>query len=258
MKTRYTKEKQKDWPVNQRIERNLKRDLFETPLTVFSSYSNILMMDTKSLLGRKKKPVNNNTNLYKLKFYCDLCKKQLRDSNGLKQHNSTPLHKKNELLNTVIPKNESKEEKLMFEFLLYLRNNGGISNFQEVNKVYNAFILREKNHTHMISTNITNLSVLMKRIMNMDKKTKERMLGKYNVKLKRPDNDMIEEGEYSRYLIKLVVDDVNIDEETTPNDDKLQKERNMILENQSIIKSESTAPSVKFKKKIKISSLKKK
>lgn len=215
-------------------------------------------MDTKSLLGRKKKPVNNNTNLYKLKFYCDLCKKQLRDSNGLKQHNLTPLHKKNELLNTVIATNENKEEKLMFEFLLYLRNNGGISNFQEVNKVYNAFILREKNHTHMNSTNITNLSVLMKRIINMDVKTKKRMLGKYNVQLKRPYNDMIEEGEYSRYLIKLVIDDVNIDEETTTNDDKLQKERNMILENQNTIKSESTTPSVKFKKKIKISSLKKK
>lgn len=215
-------------------------------------------MDTKSLLVRKKKPVNNNTSLYKLKFYCDLCKKQLRDSNGLKQHNSTPLHRKNELLNTVIATNESKEERLMFEFLLYLRNNGGMSNFQEVNKVYNAFILREKNHTHMISTSINNLSALMKRIMNMDAKTKERMLGKYNVKLKRPDNNMIEEGEYSRYLIKLVIDDVNIDDETTTNEDKLLKERNMILENHSIVKGDSTTTSVKFKKKIKISTLKKK
>lgn len=216
-------------------------------------------MDTKSLLGRKKKPVNNNnSNLYKLKFYCDLCKKQLRDSNGLKQHNSTPLHMKNELLNTVITTNENKEEKLMFEFLLYLRNNGGRSNFQEVNKVYNAFILREKNHTHMVSTKISNLSVLMKRILSMDKKTKDRILGKYNVKLKRPDNDMIEEGEYSRYLIKLVIDDVNIKEETTIHDDKLMKERNMILENQNIIKNESNKTSVKFKKKIKITSLKKK
>lgn len=109
-------------------------------------------MDTKSLLGRKKKLVNTNNNLYKLKFYCDICKKQLRDSNGLKQHNSTPLHKKNELLNEVDDTKQNKEEQLMFEFLRYLKNNGGMSTFQEVNKVYNAFILREKEpHTHDIN-----------------------------------------------------------------------------------------------------------
>ena len=153
-------------------------------------------MDTKSLLGRKKKSVNTTNNLYKLKFYCDICKKQLRDANGLKQHNTTPLHKKNELLTKVDNTNTNKDQQLMFEFLRYLKTNGGLSNYQEVNKVYNSFILREKNHTHMVSTNIHNLSVLMKRIMGMDENMKNRMFGgKYDVVLKKPDNDMIEEGE---------------------------------------------------------------
>ncbi|KAF0274821.1 hypothetical protein FOG51_00264 [Hanseniaspora uvarum] len=218
-------------------------------------------MDTKSLLGRKKKLVNTNNNLYKLKFYCDICKKQLRDSNGLKQHNSTPLHKKNELLNEVDDTKQNKEEQLMFEFLRYLKNNGGMSTFQEVNKVYNAFILREKNHTHMISTSINNLSVLIKRIVNMNKKTKDKMLGgKYEVILKKPENDMIEEGEYSRYLIKMaLIDDVgdSIDDTNIKND-RLIKQREMLLENQNIINHNPPKTSVKFKKKLSITCLKKK
>ena len=217
-------------------------------------------MDTKSLLGRKKKPVNTTNNLYKLKFYCDICKKQLRDANGLKQHNTTPLHKKNELLTKVDNTNTNKDQQLMFEFLRYLKTNGGLSNYQEVNKVYNSFILREKNHTHMVSTNIHNLSVLMKRIMGMDENMKNRMFGgKYDVVLKKPDNDMIEEGEYSRYLIKLVL--INNDEPAgvadDVKDDKLIKERSMIEVKERTV-SQGGKSSVKFKKKVSIASLKKK
>lgn len=84
--------------------------------------------------------------------------------------------------------------------------------------------------------------------------------GKYEVILKKPENDMIEEGEYSRYLIKMaLIDDVgeSIDDTNIKND-RLIKQREMLLENQNIINHNPPKTSVKFKKKLSITCLKKK
>ncbi|KAL6926596.1 hypothetical protein ACO0SA_004776 [Hanseniaspora valbyensis] len=129
-------------------------------------------MDTKSFFRKKRKDTSSSSStsgpLAKLKFYCQQCSKQLRDANALKQHNLSPQHlNKTAKLNPEIISNYNNI--LTSQFLNFLQKNGGLTAWQEANKV----IFKKKDDI--------------------------------NILLKKPEGgeDLIEDGEYSKYMIKL-------------------------------------------------------
>lgn len=153
-------------------------------------------MDTKSFFRRKARKNDSKTGpLAKLKFYCQQCSKQCRDANALNQHNLSPQHTiKTAKLNpeTVA----SYNNKLTNQFIEFLRRNGGLQTWQEANKIYNKFIIVERDHVHMVSTSFNNLSQFLGYI---SRKPESDLL------LKKPEGgeDLIEDGEYSKYMVKL-------------------------------------------------------
>ena len=156
-------------------------------------------MDTKSFFRKKRKDITSSSStsgpLAKLKFYCQQCSKQLRDANALKQHNLSPQHlNKTAKLNPEIILNYNNI--LTSQFLNFLQKNGGLTAWQEANKVYNKFIIMERDHVHMVSTSFNNLSQFLGYLKKRDD---------ISILLKKPEGgeDLIEDGEYSKYMIKL-------------------------------------------------------
>ena len=157
-------------------------------------------MDTKSFFRKKRKDTSSSSSstsgpLAKLKFYCQQCSKQLRDANALKQHNLSPQHlSKTAKLNPEIISNYNNI--LTSQFLNFLQKNGGLTAWQEANKVYNKFIIMERDHVHMVSTSFNNLSQFLGYLKKRDD---------ISILLKKPEGgeDLIEDGEYSKYMIKL-------------------------------------------------------
>ncbi|CAL9734863.1 hypothetical protein MOSE0_G01354 [Monosporozyma servazzii] len=93
--------------------------------------------------------------LQKLKFYCQVCKKQCRDENGFKSHIRSPFHLKN--ISNVTQKDVDKySQQFEDSFLLLLKLSHG-EKWIEANKFYNEFI-QDKEHIHMNATKFTSLN----------------------------------------------------------------------------------------------------
>lgn len=93
--------------------------------------------------------------LQRLKFYCQVCRKQCRDENGFKSHIRSPSHLKNI---TNVSQADIEEYTRVFEadFLRLLRLAHGEKKI-EANKFYNEFI-QDKDHIHMNATRFTSLT----------------------------------------------------------------------------------------------------
>ncbi|CAL9729883.1 hypothetical protein MOUN0_I01398 [Monosporozyma unispora] len=93
--------------------------------------------------------------LQKLKFYCQVCKKQCRDENGFKSHIRSPFHLKN--ISSVTQKDiDDYSQQFEDNFLLLLKSSHG-EKWIEANKFYNEFI-QDKDHIHMNATRFTSLN----------------------------------------------------------------------------------------------------
>lgn len=103
--------------------------------------------------------------LQKLKFYCQICEKQCRDSNGFKNHLNSPSHlgRIENLAKT--NKDVVKEYSNEFErdFLKLLRINHGTKAIN-ANKFYQEYILNDKNHIHMNTTKWNSLTLFIKHL----------------------------------------------------------------------------------------------
>ncbi|CCH58709.1 hypothetical protein TBLA_0A09210 [Henningerozyma blattae CBS 6284] len=93
--------------------------------------------------------------LQKLRYYCQVCKKQCRDENGFKSHIRSPHHLK---MISNVNETDIQEYTQLFEkdFLRLLRTSHGEKKI-EANKFYNEFI-QDKDHIHMNSTTFTSLT----------------------------------------------------------------------------------------------------
>lgn len=93
--------------------------------------------------------------LQRLKFYCQVCRKQCRDENGFKSHIKSLSHLKNI---TNVSESDIDEYTRVFEadFLRLLRLAHGEKKI-EANKFYNEFI-QDKDHIHMNATRFTSLT----------------------------------------------------------------------------------------------------
>lgn len=109
--------------------------------------------------------------LQKLRFYCQVCRKQCRDENGFKSHIRSPFHMKN--ISKVSESDIDKYTKQFEEdFLRLLRLTHGEKEIG-VNKFYNEFI-QDKHHIHMNATRFTSLT---KFIQHLSKEGKVRVSG---------------------------------------------------------------------------------
>ncbi|KAM3729211.1 DNA/RNA-binding protein [Dirofilaria immitis] len=90
--------------------------------------------------------------LQKLRWFCQMCKKQCRDQNGFKCHLTSETHQRQLLLFAENPNTYLKEYSEEFEnnFLKVLRSTFGTKRVR-ANEVYQEYI-RDKMHTHMNST----------------------------------------------------------------------------------------------------------
>ncbi|OZC08652.1 hypothetical protein X798_04333 [Onchocerca flexuosa] len=90
--------------------------------------------------------------LQKLRWFCQMCKKQCRDQNGFKCHLTSETHQRQLLLFAENPDTYLKEYSEEFEnnFLKVLRSTFGTKRVR-ANEVYQEYI-RNKMHTHMNST----------------------------------------------------------------------------------------------------------
>jgi len=102
--------------------------------------------------------------LQKLKFYCQLCQKQCRDSNGFKNHLSSPSHQGKisqiQLLGESNKLIDNYSDQFIIDFLRLLKLNHG-TKFINANKFYQEYI-RDKDHVHMNSTRWRTLTSFVK------------------------------------------------------------------------------------------------
>lgn len=110
--------------------------------------------------------------LQKLKYYCQICRKQCRDVNGFKSHLSSPSHmgrigdlskdgKGSSVVNEFLREFER-------EFLRLLKTNHGTKKV-DANKFYQEYILYDKNHVHMNATRWTSLTAFVKHLGTLGK-----------------------------------------------------------------------------------------
>ncbi|KGU29451.1 DNA/RNA-binding protein KIN17 [Candida albicans P57055] len=132
--------------------------------------------------------------LQKLKFYCQLCSKQCRDSNGFKNHLSSPSHIKK--VSEIHESGDSSKlietysTKFQDEFIKLLRINHG-TKFINANKFYQEYI-RERDHIHMNSTRWRSLTSFIKH------------LGKNGIVKVQTNDESNEEEEGFNLEIKLI------------------------------------------------------
>lgn len=101
--------------------------------------------------------------LQKLKFYCQICQKQCRDSNGFKNHLNSPSHvgRVENLSKGDENVIEKYSQQLLKDFLLLLKINHGYKKIN-ANKFYQEYILNDKDHVHMNSTKWPSLTQFIK------------------------------------------------------------------------------------------------
>lgn len=110
--------------------------------------------------------------LQKLKYYCQICRKQCRDANGFKSHLGSPSHmgrigdlskdgKGAGVVNEFLREFER-------EFLRLLKTNHGTKKV-DANKIYQEYILYDKNHVHMNATRWSSLTAFVKHLGQLGK-----------------------------------------------------------------------------------------
>lgn len=105
--------------------------------------------------------------LQKLKFFCQLCEKQCRDSNGFKNHLSSPSHKGR--IQGLAETGKGKSVVATFssdfqrDFLRLLKINHGTKKVN-ANRFYQEYILNDRQHVHMNSTRWSSLTSFVKHL----------------------------------------------------------------------------------------------
>ncbi|AET39117.1 Rts2p Ecym_4035 [Eremothecium cymbalariae DBVPG len=93
--------------------------------------------------------------LQKLRYYCQVCKKQCRDDNGFQSHIKSPSHLKR--IGQVTKEDiEEYTKRFEYDFLKLLKMTHGEKKI-EANKFYNEYI-QDKDHIHMNATKFTSLT----------------------------------------------------------------------------------------------------
>ncbi|KAK5961737.1 Rts2p PWA37_001110 [Arxiozyma heterogenica] len=118
--------------------------------------------------------------LQKLKYYCQVCRKQCRDDNGFRSHIKSSSHLKK--INNVTQEDIDKFSKLFESSFLSLLKLSHGEKWIEANRFYNKFI-QDKNHIHMNSTCFKSLSQFIKYLGKN---------GKIRVRLDEEENDRFE------------------------------------------------------------------
>lgn len=113
---------------------------------------------TAKAIGKKIK----SKGLQKLKFYCQMCQKQCRDSNGFKCHTSSEAHQRQLLLFADNPNKYlgSYSDEFIKDWMYLLRTRFGTRRVL-ANTVYQEYI-KDRDHVHMNSTRWVTLSGLCK------------------------------------------------------------------------------------------------
>ncbi|KAF5982858.1 KIN17 [Fusarium coicis] len=102
--------------------------------------------------------------LQRLRWYCQVCEKQCRDSNGFKQHTMSESHVRQMLLVGEDPKKyiKSYTQQFQSDFLQLLRTGHGEKQVH-INHFYQEYI-RNKEHIHMNSTSFASLTEFAKHL----------------------------------------------------------------------------------------------
>lgn len=95
----------------------------------------------------------------KLKYYCQVCQKQCRDSNGFKNHVNSPSHM-GKVSDMDMGSVEDYLKQFSTDFLRLLRLNHGTKKIN-ANRFYQEFIL-DKEHVHMNATKWNSLTAFVK------------------------------------------------------------------------------------------------
>jgi len=100
--------------------------------------------------------------LQRLRWYCQVCERQMRDENGFKCHTSSESHVRQMLLVGEDPKRfiESYSQQFKRDFLSLLRTSHGEKKI-DANRFYQEYI-GNKEHVHMNSTKWVTLSEFVK------------------------------------------------------------------------------------------------
>ncbi|KAI5818676.1 domain of Kin17 curved DNA-binding protein-domain-containing protein [Pyronema omphalodes] len=100
--------------------------------------------------------------LQRLRWYCQVCERQMRDENGFKCHTSSESHVRQMLLVGEDPKKhiENYSNQFKRDFLSLLRTSHGEKKI-DANRFYQEYI-SNKEHTHMNSTKWVTLSEFVK------------------------------------------------------------------------------------------------
>ena len=102
--------------------------------------------------------------LQRLRWYCQVCERQMRDENGFKCHTSSESHVRQMLLVGEDPKKhiENYSRQFKHDFLLLLRTSHGEKKI-DANRFYQEYIAN-KEHIHMTSTKWVTLSEFVKHL----------------------------------------------------------------------------------------------
>ncbi|KAF8535626.1 domain of Kin17 curved DNA-binding protein-domain-containing protein [Trichophaea hybrida] len=102
--------------------------------------------------------------LQRLRWYCQVCERQMRDENGFKCHTSSESHVRQMLLVGEDPKKfiESYSQQFKRDFLTLLRTSHGEKKI-DANRFYQEYIAN-KEHVHMNSTKWVTLSEFVKHL----------------------------------------------------------------------------------------------
>lgn len=120
--------------------------------------------------------------LQKLKYYCQVCRKQCRDDNGFQSHIKSPSHLKK--ISKVTQEDMNNFSRLFESSFLNLLKLSHGEKWIEANRFYNEFI-QDKDHIHMNSTCFKSLSKFIKYLSKN---------GKIRVRLDEEGNDSFEEN----------------------------------------------------------------
>ncbi|KAI1754539.1 domain of Kin17 curved DNA-binding protein-domain-containing protein [Xylaria castorea] len=102
--------------------------------------------------------------LQRLRFYCQICERQMRDENGFKQHTMSESHVRQILIVGEDPKKhiEDYSKQFLKDFVQHLRTSHGTKSIQ-INHFYNT-IISDKEHIHMNATKWPSLTEFAKHL----------------------------------------------------------------------------------------------
>lgn len=118
--------------------------------------------------------------LQKLKYYCQVCRRQCRDDNGFQSHIKSPSHLKR--ISKVTQEDIDNFSRLFETSFLNLLKLSHGEKWIEANRFYNEFI-QDKDHIHMNSTCFKSLNKFIKYLSKN---------GKIKVRLDEEENDIFD------------------------------------------------------------------